>query len=85
MSVRAGVDQASVQAVDAASPELLGIVERQLEAEFSGRLDASDIRHLAMASLTRFDDAPVRTFVPILAIREARRIARGHLGETTGR
>ena len=79
MSAKAEVGRTLLPEGDKALLEHLRIVERQLGAEFSGRLDPGEIRRLALASLTRFDDAPVRTFVPILAIREARRIARGYI------
>ncbi len=65
--------------VDAAEPfvgEHMGMVERELEAEFSDLLGPDDIRRLATVSLSRYEGAPVRTFVPILAIRTARRQAR---------
>jgi len=55
------------------------VIERELLAEFSGLLDPSDIERLTAESLSRFADAPVRTFVPILATRTARRLARDHL------
>ena len=55
------------------------VIERELQAEFSGLLDPSDIERLTAESLSRFEDAPVRTFVPILATRTARRLARARL------
>lgn len=55
------------------------VVERELRAEFSGLLDPSDIERLTSESLSRYEHAPVRTFVPILATRTARRLARAHL------
>jgi len=55
------------------------VIERELQAEFSGLLDPSDIERLTAESLSRFEDAPVRTFVPILATRTARRLAQARL------
>jgi hypothetical protein len=55
------------------------MIERELEAEFSGSLGPDDIRRLAAASLSRYEGASVRTFVPILAIRAARRQARAQV------
>jgi hypothetical protein len=55
------------------------VIEQVLQAEFSGLLDPGDIERLTSESLARFEDAPVRTFVPILAARTARRLARAHL------
>ena len=68
--------------VDAAEPfvgEHRRMVERELEAEFSGLLGSDDIQRLAAASLSRYEGASVRTFVPILAIRAARRQARAQV------
>ena len=55
------------------------VIEQVLQAEFSGLLDPVEIERLTSESLARFEDAPVRTFVPILATRTARRLARAHL------
>ena len=81
MSARSGFEQPPVRvgdegSGDQVSPEHMRMVERHLEAEFSGRLDSAHIRRIASESLARFENAPVRTFVPILAIRAARRLAR---------
>ena len=70
------------EVVDAAEPfvgEHRRMVERLLEAEFSGLLGPDDIRRLATVSLSRYEGASVRTFVPILAIRTARRQARAQI------
>ena len=61
------------------------VIERELQAEFSGLLDPGDIERLASESLSRYEEAPVRTFVPILATRTARRLARAHLAGGPGR
>jgi arsenate reductase len=50
----------------------LGHVLPPLVSEFSGRQSADEIRACADAILTRYDDAPVRSFTTILAIRRAR-------------
>ena len=63
----------------AAHGERRHVIEQALLAEFSGLLDPTDIERLTSESLARFEDAPVRTFVPILAVRTARRLARAHL------
>ncbi len=67
------------------TPEHRRVVERQLEAEFSGVIEPDDIERLASESLSRFEDAPVRVFVPILPIRVARRQARAALAGGTRR
>jgi len=77
MSIK-GTDPARVDS-GAARGEHRHVIEQALRAEFSGLLDPSDIERLTSESLTRFEDAPVRTFVPILAARTARRLARAHL------
>ena len=74
-----GVDQAPSPVGGEIQPEHLRLIERELDAEFAGRLDPEDIARLASDSLRRFADATVRTFVPILAIRTARRLARAEL------
>ena len=61
------------------------VVERELRAEFSGLLDPGDIERLTSESLSRYDEVPVRTFVPILATRTARRLARAHLAGDAAR
>ena len=61
------------------------VIERMLRTEFSGLLDPNDIERLTAESLSRYEDAPVRTFVPILATRTARRLASAHLTEGPGR
>jgi len=60
------------------------IIEQDLLAEFSGLLARSEIERLTSESLARFENAPVRAFVPILATRTARRLARAHLAEGSG-
>ena len=60
------------------------LVEQVLQAEFAGLLDPIDIERLTATSLARFENAPVRAFVPILAARTARRLARAHLAEGSG-
>lgn len=55
------------------------VIERELRAEFSGLLDPGEIERLTSESLSQYEQAPVRTFVPILAARNARRLARAHL------
>ncbi len=44
----------------------------ELAEEFEGRHDPDDIRACADAILTRCDDAPVRSYVSTLALRQAR-------------
>ena len=61
------------------------VIERELRAEFSGLLDPGDIERLTSESLSRYEEAPDRTFVPILATRIARRLARAHLAGDPGR
>ncbi len=43
-----------------------------LVVEFSERLDQSAVTARFAGIVRRYDDAPVRTFVPVLAQREAR-------------
>jgi hypothetical protein len=50
----------------------LGHVLPPLVSEFAGRHSDDEIRACADAILTRYDDAPVRSFTTILAIRRAR-------------
>jgi hypothetical protein len=54
----------------------------RLSREFGGHLEPSSIQRIATASVARFDDAIVRSFVPILALRTARREA-ARLAATT--
>ena len=61
------------------------MIERELRAEFSGLLDPGDIEALTSEALSRYEEAPVRTFVPILATRTARRLARAHLARVPQR
>lgn len=53
--------------------------ERQLQSacqdlviEFGERLEHTDVAARFEAVVSRYDDAPIRTFVPVLAQREAR-------------
>jgi len=61
------------------------LIARQLETEFAGRLAPVDIERIAEASIEGFHGAPVRTFVPILAIRSARRLAWAELTDPSKR
>ena len=47
-------------------------IETVLLSEFDGRVSGQSIRRLAVDSVAVFDSAPVRNFVPILALRSAR-------------
>ena len=48
----------------------------ELAAEFESRHSPEDIRACADAILARFDDAPVRSFVHTLALRQTRECLR---------
>ena len=48
----------------------------ELAAEFESRHSAEDIRACADAILSRFDDAPVRSYVSTLALRQTRECLR---------
>lgn len=85
MSIRTQADPATIDAQEPVVGEHRRMVEREIEAEFSGQLDPDEIERLASESLSRFEDAPVRVFVPILAIRAARRQAREELARGTRR
>jgi len=79
MSTEPRTEPTIIDAVEPGAGEHSRMIERELEAEFSGLLGPDDIRRLATASLSRYEGAPVRTFVPILAIRTARRHARAQI------
>ncbi len=79
MSIETPTEPEVVDAVETFIGEHRGMVERELEAEFFGLLGPDDIRRLATVSLSRYEGASVRTFVPILAIRTARRQARAQI------
>jgi hypothetical protein len=83
MSIQ-GTDPAPTDA-GAAQNEHRHVIERELQAEFSELLDPGDIERLTSESLSRYEEASVRTFVPILAARTARRLARAHLAGDPGR
>ena len=52
------------------------MVERMLGAEFAHVLTREMIAVAAREAVEQFDEVPVQTFVPILAVRTARRHAR---------
>jgi len=52
------------------------MVEQMLEAEFAEVLTSGTIAEIARGAVELFDEVPVQTFVPILAVRTARRHAR---------
>jgi hypothetical protein len=56
--------------------ERVRMVEHALESEFGHTLESDVIGRLAVESVEGFDGAPVQSFVPILAVRSARRRAR---------
>lgn len=58
------------------SGEHVAMVERTLQAEFAQVLAPEVIRRVASEAVDRFAEVPVQTFVPILAVRTARRHAR---------
>jgi hypothetical protein len=58
------------------SPEHVAMVERTLLAEFAQVLSSDVLRRVASEAVGRFDEVPVQAFVPILAVRTARRHAR---------
>ena len=69
----------------AGSSEHVQIVEQALRSEFEGILAPEAIAQVTIEAVARFDHVPVQTFVPILAIRDARRRARSIAHETTDR
>ena len=60
----------------ARSSEHIRMVEQMLEAEFAEVLTSETIAEVARDAVEPFDEVPVQTFVPILAVRTARRHAR---------
>ena len=60
----------------ASSSEHIQIVEQTLRSEFAHVLPPEVIARVAGEAVERFDQVPVQTFVPILAVRAARRHAR---------
>jgi hypothetical protein len=85
MSIETRTEPMIIDAVEPVAGEHSRMVERELEAEFSGLLGPDDIQRLAAASLSHYEGAPVRTFVPILAIRTARRLARAQIAADNAR
>lgn len=60
----------------------LANVRAELVREFSDRLSAEQVQRSFAAIVGRFDGAPIRSFVPVLAQRSARLELRNSL--TTG-
>lgn len=50
----------------------LARVGADLVREFADRLSAEQVQRLFSATVDRFDGAPIRSFVPVLAQRSAR-------------
>ena len=50
----------------------LGHIEHTLDAEYRDRLSDQTLHGLAVDAVARFDNARVRNFIPILALRVAR-------------
>lgn len=61
----------------------VAVVERDLEVEFAELVSAETLHELATREVARYDGAPVREFVAVLAWRQARRTAR-HLAPRGG-
>lgn len=51
----------------------LAHVRTELLREFGDRLSADEVERRLDATLSRFSDAPIRSFVPVLARRSVRR------------
>jgi hypothetical protein len=69
---------------DAGPVDLRHLIERQIRAEFASLVGDEEIARIVAESLAPFDDVRVRTFVSILALRNARHRARTQAQHTDG-
>jgi hypothetical protein len=76
MSLPDGAIDQERDASFASSPDQVRIVEQLLRSEFAHLLPPEVIERVASEAVERFDEVPVQTFVPILAVRTARQLAR---------
>lgn len=60
------------QGPDSDERRQLASVRAELVREFADRLSAEQVQQLFAVTVGRFDGAPIRSFVPVLAQRSAR-------------